>query len=115
MSCIKEEVPSGIEIIKIASYFTATNAIMVSTMATRETDTPTYPMTSRDEVTSRVIIMFALSRMVKWVRWSHLHTVTEEFEVLVLTHPLSDHLPALRIPSPCELLAICNNHLVEVL
>ena len=104
MAWIKEEVPSGIEIIKIASYFIATNVIMVSAMATRETDTPTYPMTRRDKVTAGVMFKGRpLSRMAKWVRWSHSHTVTEEFEVLVLTHPLSDHLPALRIPSPCEL------------
>ena len=81
------------------SYLKATNVKTVRAMATRETDTPTLPMTSNDNTTASVRLKGdALSKMAKCVRWLHSHTVTEVLERLSdLLHPLSDHCPALRM------------------
>ena len=72
---------------------------MVSAMATREMDTPTYPIICRDSTTGAVKLEgAALSKMAKCVRWLHSHTVTELLERLsFLWHPLSDHCPLLRM------------------
>ena len=77
----------------------------VNVMATSDTDTPTYPIICRESVTGGGRFKGrALSRMAKWVRWLHSHTVIEELErVSFLLHPLSDHCPTVRMAS-CELI-----------
>ena len=50
-------------------------------IATRETDTPKYPMTSRESVTGADALGgTALNSMAKCVRWSHSQTVIETLE-----------------------------------
>ena len=58
-------------------------------------------MICRESWTSRETLSgAALSRMAKWVRWSHSHTVTEELERSGFSwQPLLDQFPSLRMPS----------------
>ena len=72
---------------------------IVIPMVMRETVTPTYPMVTSERTTDSVTLRgAALSKMAKWVRWLHSHTVTEVLERLsFLSQPLSDHCPVLRM------------------
>ena len=86
------------EPLDVLTYSRKRNVAMVSVMATREMDTPTYPMTCRDSVIARLVLRgAALSNMAKCVRWVHSHTVTEQLErSSFLEQPLSDHWPMLK-------------------
>ena len=70
---------------------------IVIAIATRETDTPKYPMTSRESVIGVDTLKgAALNNIAKCVRWSHSHTVKEMLErMLFLEQPRTDHCPIL--------------------